>query len=361
MSTAILQIKTATAAAPHPIGGTTTPAPEASVAGISPVGNYPAQVAAVPACAGAFSEEKDARLARLREGHARRFAWSPEKIAAIKALVADAVDVNNIAKRLSINPKTLRSRAPLLGIDLIGEAKRREEAGDAVLRRLYRTDAEISDIHAKWVEAIGEDRSRIAMRSRARRLDLRRDAETPLGRMMRANRARMANVGTARQQKAAAIQEAVDAGATRNEIMSTLRVAKETLRKMVADGLVTFPPKPPKPVVVKAPKPPRPVVVKAPKVAAPKPAKMRQVPPPVVLHAERKPEPPRVVFQTVDEYLAAGGKITRCPTVALLATQATVPASDTEAVRAYYDAKPTGNWRAQRVAERKKAKREGRA
>lgn len=100
---------------------------------------------------------------------------------------------------------------------------------------------------------------------------------------------------------------------------------------------------------------------RASKPPAPKPVKVRQVPPPVVLHTDRKPTPPRVAFETVEAYLAAGGKITRCPTVALLETQAEIPHADMAAVQAYYAAKPQGNWRAQRVADWKKAKREGRA
>ena len=340
------------------IGGTTTPAPDASLAGVSSRETCPASPVGVPGDAGAFSTEKDARLARLRAGHAAHFAWSDDTIAAIKRMAAEAVDVTNIAKRLGLHVKTLRNRAPRLGIDLIGEARRRQARGDEVLRRLYPTDADIDTVHAAWVEAIGEQRSRIAMRSRAVHINLRRDTETPVARMLRANRARQGKAEVARREKAAAIQRDIDAGATRGEILVTHRVARETLRQMTRGGLVTFPPAV---AVVKPPKPPRQVVAKVAKVVEPKPVKVRQVPPPVVLHTERRPTAPRAVFQTVEAYLAAGGKITRCPTVALLETQAEIPHADMAAVQAYYAAKPQGNWRAQRVADWKKAKREGRA
>lgn len=88
--------------------------------------------------------------------------------------------------------------------------------------------------------------------------------------------------------------------------------------------------------------------------------KVRSVPPPVVLHAEKRPKF-TTPAQTVEQFLAAGGQITRCPTVALLPTQATVSAADTAAMRDYYDAKPKGNWRQQRAAEWKRAKQENRA
>lgn len=345
------------------IGGTTTPAPEASLAGISPVGTCPASPVGVPGDAGAFSTEKDARLARLRAGHAAHFAWSDDTIAAIKRMAAEAVDVTNIAKRLGLHVKTLRNRAPLLGIDLIGEARRRQARGDEVLRRLYPTDADIDTVHAAWVEAIGEQRSRIAMRSRAVHINLRRDTETPVARMLRANRARQGKAEAARREKAAAIQRDIDAGATRGEILVTHRVARETLRQMTRGGLVTFPPVV---AVVKPPKPPRQVVAKVAKVVAPKQPK----PPKLALgrileirDAERRPTPPRAAFQTVEAYLAAGGKITRCPTVAVLPTQAEIPAEDRAAMAAHHKAADaTGkDWKAQRAAMFRRSKAQGAA
>lgn len=289
------------------------------------------------------------RLQNLREGHRRKYEWSADLIQRIRDLNAAAMPVLTIAQTLGINVKTLRCRAPKLGIALGETGRERNAAADAVLLRRYRTNDDVADIHAEWIAARGDDASQTAMRARAVRLGLARDGGVPHAQLVRANRARAAQAAERRAEKIEAAREAVAKGMSRGEVVRAAHVSPGTLREWVRDGLVVFPPPAPKPVVVK---PPRPVVVKAPK--PPKPAKVR----PVAPRAEPKPAPAPVRFQTVEEFLAAGGKITRCPTVALLATQATVPASDTEAVRAYYDAKPTGNWRAQRVAEWKKAKRE---
>lgn len=87
------------------------------------------------------------------------------------------------------------------------------------------------------------------------------------------------------------------------------------------------------------------------------PNKARSAAPPLVFRNEKRP-PIVGAVQTVEEFLAAGGQVTRCPTVALLATQAVVPEADTAAVRAYYAAKPKGTWKEQQAARWNKAKRE---
>lgn len=266
------------------IGGTTTPAPEASLAGNSPAGNYPASPVGVPGDAGAFSGKTPQRWWRR---------WNAKRLALARHLYAN-------------DPRS----------------------GEELVAEVNAVDADVLQPVASWHQ----------FRSHMTYYDIPRHPD--------ANRAALARRGyKAGDPMIVAIRAGREAGRTCAAIAGDLGCSPETVGRLAKQFGIEAPPRP---VVAKAQKPP-------------KPAKARSAPPPVVLHTERRPTPPRAVFQTVEAYLAAGGKITRCPTVALLETQAEIPRADMAAVQAYYAAKPQGNWRAQRVADWKKAKREGRA
>lgn len=263
------------------IGGTTTPAPEASLAGVSSRETCPASPVRVPGDAGAFSG------ATPRRWWAR---WNEKRLARARDLYAN-------------DPR----------------------AGAILL-------AEVNAIDAGVLEPIGTWRQ---LQSHMTYCKVQRHPDANTEALKR--RAYTGDAPTI-----VAIREGVAAGKTFRAIAQELGRSAGTVERLAKQH-----------GIAKA--------ARASKPVAPKPVKVRQVPPPVVLHTERRPTPPRAVFQTVEAYLAAGGKITRCPTVALLETQAEIPRADMAAVQAYYAAKPQGNWRAQRVADWKKAKREGRA
>ena len=73
------------------------------------------------------------------------------------------------------------------------------------------------------------------------------------------------------------------------------------------------------------------------------------------------PHPARAAFQTVEAYLTAGGKITRCPHRGAAGDAGRDPARRHGCGPGLLRRQAAGNWRAQRVADWKKAKREGRA
>jgi hypothetical protein len=95
-------------------------------------------------------------------------------------------------------------------------------------------------------------------------------------------------------------------------------------------------------------------------------AKRAYTPPKPKTYAAPHPTAPKTTrrtfrAQTVEEFLAQGGQITRCPTVALLPTSAAIPAADCAAVAAYHAARTlTGSWKEQRQQQYRKAKAEGR-
>ena len=64
-----------------------------------------------------------------------------------------------------------------------------------------------------------------------------------------------------------------------------------------------------------------------------------------MIHADKRP---KLVgpAQTVDEWVKAGGVVKRCPTVALVATQARIPAEDLAGIREHHATQDVG-WREQ--------------
>jgi hypothetical protein len=285
-------------------------------------------------------EERDALAARMRAGHARRFAWPEETYSLIRRLHGEGWTAEAIAREAKVTCSTMVKRAKARwGIDLLGDRVEARKRGDDVLRRLYASTADIDEVHAAYCEAVGRKVSRHAVGARARRLDLRRDGDQLYGQVLRATKVRLAAGKERRAALAPTIQRLIDGGMIREHLIRDKHISRGLLEALMRDGLVRFPPRQPRPVVAKPPRPPRPA-----KVAAPKPGRVPAPPPPrpvaprpdaLSIRAERPPPIPPQPAETIEAYLARGGRITRCPTAAVMPTTATVPAEDLAILRAH--------------------------
>lgn len=80
--------------------------------------------------------------------------------------------------------------------------------------------------------------------------------------------------------------------------------------------------------------------------------------------APAKPLPPKIIYQSVESWLAAGNTVTRCPTAAAERTTATIPEADMAALRELYarreEERPKGrNGAAMKAKTRQRGKNEG--
>ncbi len=123
------------------------------------------------------------------------------------------------------------------------------------------------------------------------------------------------------------------AGARTEEIAAKVGRSSGTVRRIMRMFKLKRPPRP-------APEP-RPIG----RPLGAKTKNPRPHPQAIVLHAERRPRP-FIQAQTVDEWIRAGGVVKRCPTVALLPTQARIPAEELAAIREHHAAQDV-TWREQ--------------
>lgn len=265
------------------IGGTTTPAPEASLAGAFLSSTCPASPVGVPGDAGAFSGKTPQRWWRR---------WNAKRLA--------------LARHLYAND-------PRSGEELV---------------------AEVNAIDADVLQPVGSWRQ---LQSHMTYYKVQRHPDANTEALKR--RAYTGDAPTI-----VAIREGAAAGKTFRAIAEALGRSAGTVERLAKQHGIT-----------------RAARVSEPATPKPKPAKVR--PAPVVLHAERRPTQPRVEFQTVEAYLAAGGKITRCPAVAVLPTQAEIPAEDRAAMAAHHKAAEAigKDWKAQRAAMFRRSKAQEKA
>lgn len=261
-----------------------------------------------------------AKAARLVAFEARN-GWSDDKQAQVRQWVADGLSGNEIARRLGSSPDTVRSRAKRYGIDLHGLTVARLKAGGAVLLAHYVSLMPMADVLALYRQARGFDVAETALISHAHKLGLRRPT---LARMATIMERTSANARAVREQMAPRAQALINDEVTGPQVAVQMGISYKTFRRMTREGLVTLPPRKPKERQIK------PKVVKA--TAPPKPRKL----PASWVRTPAPPPKPKPVYQTVEAWLAAGHQVTRCPAVAVEATQATIPEADRMAVQAIY-------------------------
>jgi predicted DNA-binding protein (UPF0251 family) len=294
----------------------------------------------------------------------------------------------SIAHAMGLSETWLRTHSMARGIKigLVYDHKSRTatEAGKAVLLRLYETEPDIDRVHSEYLAATGRRSSLTAMRTIAQELGLERRHKFPrkvgfhiveqvgkleadaaamlrlvaeksvtyadAARRLGVSRTRatlmrkrgllpaatvyraprqpkrktgmtVAQLVAQRLERAAVIQKLMDTGMTAKDAAERIGYSRGSVNRMVADKLVIrripFRPTPPRR-----------------EAAAPK------MPP--------QPPKPKPVYETVEEWLAAGGQIKKCPTVAAGPTTATIPDADKALIQQVYAereaAQPKG-WR----------------
>jgi hypothetical protein len=272
--------------------------------------------------------------------------WDDATIEQVRAWAADGVSQRRIAQRLCVAQFTVATRMRKLGIATkIHKPNNLEmERGAAVLVQHWATMPDIRDVLRLYHAARGHTRTTVkGMRMHARKLGLVRPAEAELCGALLGARIYREQCDAANIEAAPRVQAAFDRGLTIHAATRELGMSPKRLRRMVRMGLVTAPaPQPRAAAQPKPPKPPKLAKVKPPKpVPAPRPKKL----PKSWVRVAPPPPPPKPKFQTVEEWLAAGGQITRLPAAAVHATTATL-GEGRELIRQHAEVMATddGNW-----------------
>ena len=308
----------------HPAPGGSPPAlgrvaPSDPVAGS---GRFTADgLARLSAAAKATLQSPEAVARRLAAQEAGR-AWSDERKEQVRQWAAKAVSVREMGRRLGLSYDTVKSRAKQYGINLRGPALARYADAKAVLVAYYPTAMPLNELLALYRKAVGANVTADAMQTYARKLKLRRICDA--GRMV-GTASRQASAQAEREALAQPVQELLDRHTPLEQISVTLTVSTQRLQRMLAEGLVTRPAKPEKPK-------PEPKV----RLAKPPPPPKPKALPKSWVRATPTPPKPKPVYESVEAWLAAGNRITVCPTVAVEATTARIPEADRAALTAVY-------------------------
>lgn len=272
--------------------------------------------------------------------------WDDATVAKVRKWARAGVSQRQIAQRLGVAQFTVATRMRKIGIATkIHKPKSGEmERGAEVLVQHWATTPSLADVLRLYHAARGHTKTTMkGMRAHARKLGLVRPAEAELSGALLGARIFREQCDAANIEAAPRVQAAFDRGLTIHAATRELGMSPKRLRRMVRMGLVTAPsPQPRAAAQPKPPKPPKLAKVKPPKpVPAPRPKKL----PKSWVRATPLPAPPRPKFQTVEEWLAAGGQITRLPAAAVHATTATL-GEGRELIRQHAEvmAQDDGNW-----------------
>jgi hypothetical protein len=271
---------------------------------------------------------------RIAEAAAAHWEWTPEQIATCREMAADARPVREIARALGCHSDRVKARAARHGIDLWAVAAERMADASAVLRQHYATERDPGRVLALYCAARCETVSAEAMHGHAKRLGLHRPEMSQAEFAARGAAARMARQFAERAALAGEVQALLDEGVSRKAVKARLAISQKRMERMVAEGLVIVPPPPPK-----MPKPPRVRVrVRVRPPAPPPPAKPVVRRPNAISFGVNAERPKPIRTQSVEEWLASGGQITRLPTAAVCVTTATINEADAAAIRAHREA-----------------------
>jgi hypothetical protein len=286
-------------------------------------------------------------VAKLAAERATRQAWAPEQIETARRMAADGATAGAIGRALKVDENTARARCLAAGIDL-GVAARRMEAGAAVLRQHYATTIHPDDLLALYGAARETVVTRKMLNAHAKSMGLRRPAEVRLWNLGKhrqdvsvARAARMAAL-------AARVQRHIDAGMVLRDAARAEHVGNRVVTELRASGAVRLRAR------AAAPKPAP--DAEAHRMAADAARERRRQ----ARERDRAIIPaaaPRA-FQTVEEFLAGGGRITRCPAAYVAPSEGgSVSAEDAARLRAHAQAAAAemakhGNngWKAARAA-----------
>lgn len=246
----------------------------------------------------------EATRAKIRQKARERYEWDDAKVERIKALVLSGASSREIARQERVYRGTLAKFCDEHGL---ARKERRgfNEAGNAVLREGYETDPDLAGLLARYQQARGYPASYEAMRQNASRLNLHRPRTFPNAPKTNSRAHLVAEYAEARAAVAPALQEWLNTGIGLANAAKRMGISAKRAYRMWRDGLVTRPPLP-----TRQPRPAKVTKEKKPKVAAPpKPKKL----PASWVRTPAPPPPPKPTYQTVEAFLAAGGRITHCP------------------------------------------------
>lgn len=271
--------------------------------------------------------------------------WDDAIIAQVRQWAADGVSQRAIAGRLGMTQfsAVLRMRKAGIKSKLHQPSSAEMERGAKVLRAHFTTAPDLRVLLQTYHEARGHSKTTIkGMRQHARSLGLLRPENAMLTGATMGAKAVQEKYLLLTAAMAPSVQAALDEGLSLAGVSRRLKTTPQRIKRMAKKGLVTIPPQQPRP-----PAPPR---VFTPRVAKPKPPKPERPKalPKSWVRTPAEPPKPRAVFQTVDEWVKAGGIVTRCPAAVLAPTTHTPSPEDAEALRAYYAAKnaqESGTWK----------------
>lgn len=274
--------------------------------------------------------------AKIQQAARARYEWDDAKTERVKALVLSGASSREIARLERVYRGTLAKFCQEHGLSRPTRRNFTAE-GDAVLLRGYATNPDLAALLREYQAARGYEASYDAMRQNATRLGLHRPRVFPMAPRANSRADRAAEYAEAREAIAPELQAYLNAGMGLLAACKRMKISVKRAYRMEQDGLLTRPEAPPKPPPVeRAPRAPKPV-----RVAVQKPKKL----PASWVRAAAPPPKPKRVYETVEAFLAAGGRITHCPAAAVAATTAAM-GEGREVIRrhAALMAGDDGNW-----------------
>lgn len=236
---------------------------------------------------------------------------SPDEISLIREMTAQGHYMTRVAEALHMDVRWLKQAATRQGVSLRDKAAEKAFA-DEWMRRWYTTSIPITQLVEKYRKEVDPDGTERKLYNRASALKLMRDtavvnAARKLGPARHRHQLRLERIERMRP-----VQACFDRGMTVYEAMHATGVPDKTIGRALRAGILT----------------------------------MRSV-----------SEAPRraTTMQSVEEWLAAGNRVTHCPPAAVAVTQARLPPTSSTELRAYREAQDAMNqegnrWKAKRKA-----------
>jgi hypothetical protein len=259
--------------------------------------------------------------------------WDEATTAAVREWAAAGVSQREIGRRLGMAQFSVALRMTDAGIETKVRKPRSGEMdrAGAVLVEHFATHPDLKALLVLYGKARGTDKVTMkGMRAHSRKLRLVRPGESMW------EGAKRGAIKVQAIHAAAAVELAPRLQASLNVTFSVpvsakaLGISQKRARRLVRLQMVTVPPRP---KVAKAPKP-------KPPPAPRKPNKL-----PATWVRDNSPRAPKPRYESVEAFLAAGGRIQVCPAAAAAVTTATLDGGR-DVIRRYHEAAgETGNWK----------------
>lgn len=258
--------------------------------------------------------------------------WDEATTAAVREWAAAGVSQREIGRRLGMAQFSVALRMTDAGIKTKVRKPRSgemERAG-AVLVEHFATHPDLKEVLRLYGRARGTDKVTMkGMRAHSRKLRLVRPGESMWEGAKRGAAKVQAIHAAAAVELAPVLQASLNVTFSVPVSAKALGISQKRARRLVRLQMVTVPPRP---KVAKVPKPKPP----------PAPRKPNKLPATWVRDSPRAPKPR---YESVEAFLAAGGRIQFCPAAAAAVTTATLD-EGRDVIRRYHEAAgETGNWK----------------